>query len=48
MTDFEKNESTIYMNVDFIILDKNPLEIPSSDLENIKILKTYINGNEVK
>lgn len=33
---------------DFIILDKNPLETPSNQLENIKILKTFINGNEVK
>ncbi|OQY05453.1 MAG: hypothetical protein B6I20_01210 [Bacteroidetes bacterium 4572_117] len=33
---------------DFLVLDKNPLEIPTKDLENIKILKTYINGNEAK
>ncbi len=33
---------------DFIIVDKNPLKIPIKDLENIKILKVYINGNEVK
>jgi len=33
---------------DFIILDKNPLRIPVQDLETIKVLKTYINGNEVK
>jgi predicted amidohydrolase YtcJ len=32
---------------DFIILDKNPLRTPVQDLENIKVLKTYINGNEV-
>ena len=33
---------------DFIILDKNPLKTPSNQLENIKILQTFINGNEVK
>jgi len=33
---------------DFIILDKNPLKIPTNKLENIKILRTFINGNEVK
>ena len=32
---------------DFIILDKNPFKTPSNQLENIKILKTFINGNEV-
>ncbi len=33
---------------DFIVLDKNPLKIPSSQLENIKIIKTVINGNVVE
>jgi len=33
---------------DFIILDKNPLKTPSNQLENIKILQTFINGNEVE
>ncbi len=33
---------------DFVILDKNPLEIPTTELENIQILKTYVHGNEVK
>ena len=33
---------------DFVILDKNPFEIPTSELENIKIVKTFINGNEAK
>jgi len=32
---------------DFIIVDKNPLDIPVSEIENIKILQTVINGNEV-
>ena len=32
---------------DFIVLDKNPYEIPTSDLENIKCLKTYVHGNLV-
>lgn len=32
---------------DFIILDKNPYEIPTDDLENIKCLKTYVHGNLV-
>ncbi len=33
---------------DFIIIDKNPLEIQIKDLEKIKILKVYINGNELR
>ncbi|MGB1242206.1 MAG: amidohydrolase [Chitinophagales bacterium] len=33
---------------DFIIVDKNPFEVPVSELETIEVLKTYINGNEVK
>jgi len=33
---------------DFLVLDKNPLEIPTSDLEKIRIIKTYVNGNEIK
>jgi len=32
---------------DFIVVDKNPLEIPTSDLEKIKILSTFINGTMV-
>jgi len=32
---------------DFIILDKNPLKIPTKELQNIKVLKTFINGNLV-
>jgi len=32
---------------DFVVLDKNPLDIPTSELENINILETYINGNPV-
>jgi predicted amidohydrolase YtcJ len=32
---------------DFVVLDKNPLKIPTHDLENIKILKVFINGNEI-
>ncbi|MFK7906940.1 MAG: amidohydrolase [Chitinophagales bacterium] len=33
---------------DFIVVDKNPFEVPVSELETIEVLKTYINGNEVK
>ncbi|WP_457615669.1 amidohydrolase [Lutibacter sp.] len=33
---------------DFIIVDKNVLQIPTSELENVNVLKTFINGNEVK
>jgi predicted amidohydrolase YtcJ len=33
---------------DFVILNKNPLEISASELENIEILKTYVHGNELK
>ncbi len=33
---------------DFVILDKNPLKIPTKELQNIKIIKTVINGNVVE
>ena len=33
---------------DFVILDKNPLVTPSSELENIQVLKTFVHGNELK
>ena len=32
---------------DFIIVDKNPLTINTNNLSNIKILNTFVNGNEV-
>jgi predicted amidohydrolase YtcJ len=32
---------------DFIILDKNPLDTPSDELIQIKVLSTYIDGKEV-
>jgi len=32
---------------DFIILDKNPFNIPVTELDEIKILHTFINGNKV-
>ena len=32
---------------DFIILDQNPFELPTAQLENIKIQSTFINGNKV-
>ncbi len=33
---------------DFIILDKNPFNIPVTELDQIKILQTFINGNKVQ
>lgn len=33
---------------DFIILDKNPFNIPVTELDEIKILQTFINGNKVE
>ncbi len=33
---------------DFIVLDKNPLSISIKELQNIKVLYTYVNGNEIK
>lgn len=33
---------------DFIILDKNPFEVPVQDLQNIQCVATYVNGNLVK
>ncbi|WP_224490920.1 amidohydrolase [Robertkochia flava] len=33
---------------DFIILDNDPRKIPSKDLEHIKCLATYVNGNQIQ
>ena len=33
---------------DFIVLDKNPLTIPTKELQDIQILQTFVNGNEVE
>jgi len=33
---------------DFIVVDKNPLTISTKELQNIKVLKTFVNGNEIK
>jgi predicted amidohydrolase YtcJ len=33
---------------DFVILDKNPLKIPINKLQDIQIVKTFVNGNEIK
>ena len=33
---------------DFVVLDKNPLTIPTKELQNIQILQTFVNGNEVE
>ncbi len=33
---------------DFIVVDKNPFEVPVSKLEEIQVLKTFVNGNEVR
>ncbi|MHA1657624.1 MAG: amidohydrolase, partial [Promethearchaeota archaeon] len=32
---------------DFVILDKNPLEVPKDDLKNIQVIETYIRGTNV-
>ena len=32
---------------DLIILDTNPLESNTEDLKNIKVLKTFVNGNQI-
>ena len=32
---------------DLIILDKNPLEVPYEELENIQVLDAFVSGNEV-
>lgn len=32
---------------DFIILDRNPLEIPIADLEKIRCVQTFVNGNAI-
>ncbi|MFT5451745.1 MAG: putative amidohydrolase YtcJ [Enterobacterales bacterium] len=33
---------------DFIIIDQNPFDIATSELDNIKILKVFVNGNLVQ
>ena len=33
---------------DFVILDRNPLQTPISQIQNIKILKTIVNGNTIE
>ena len=33
---------------DFIVLDQNPFKVDIGKLEEIKVLRTFINGNEVK
>ena len=33
---------------DFIIVDKNPLETPIDSLHNIQVIKTFVNGNEIR
>ena len=32
---------------DFVVLEKNPLEVPVEALEDINIEKTYVSGNEL-
>ena len=32
---------------DFVILDKNPLEIPKDKIRNLKVLETIIRGKTV-
>ena len=33
---------------DFIVLDRNPFETPIRELEDIRCLKTFVNGNEIR
>lgn len=32
---------------DFIVIDRNPFEIPIENLEDVRIIATYVNGNKV-
>ncbi|MFG0586452.1 amidohydrolase [Acinetobacter sp. YQ_14] len=43
----EKNKGTLTQGklADLVILDKNPLSIPSKEIKNIKIIATYKEGN---
>lgn len=45
----EKDKGTLESGklADFVILDKNPLTVPSTDIKNIKILATYKEGQKV-
>ncbi len=38
---------TVGKYADFIVLDKDPLSIPVSELQNIKCLETYVSGNKI-
>ncbi len=35
---------TVGKCADFVVLDRNPLEIPGQDILNIKVLQTWMNG----
>jgi predicted amidohydrolase YtcJ len=43
----EKNKGTLTQGklADLVILDKNPLSIPSKEIKNIKVVATYKEGN---
>jgi predicted amidohydrolase YtcJ len=34
-------------SADMVVLDRNPLEIPTSDIHNIEVMTTVFNGREV-
>jgi predicted amidohydrolase YtcJ len=34
-------------SADMVVLDRNPLEIPTSDIYNIEVVTTVFNGREV-
>ncbi|MHA1231083.1 MAG: amidohydrolase [Candidatus Helarchaeota archaeon] len=39
---------TVGKSADFIILDKDPFKIPTDKIIDVKVLKTYLKGNEMK
>ena len=43
----EKGSLSIGKDADFVILDKNPLETPTSEIKEIKVLETYKYGKSI-
>ncbi len=46
-SDHEVGSLTVGKLGDFIVLDQNPLEIAPADLEQINVLETWVNGEQV-
>jgi predicted amidohydrolase YtcJ len=38
------SQQPINVKTDYVILDKNPMDVPVSELGNLKVLETWVNG----